>query len=229
MTSHPTLDQERTDQLRTFLTVEAAADAVAHAPGRPRAHGGRRLLAGGVAAVVLAGVALLATSIGGGPGTPTATRAEAAVAIEVDDGWTTVRLADIDADPDQVVAELRAAGIVAHRERLQGISVDEVTGEVLLESAGAEPIETGPSRMTVIGASTVGADGAVPPGTRGLAGISVKVPDHIAIPPDGPEAQMDPESAFHQDMADFGVRLGDDGSVSVRNGSAAEIVVLTAK
>jgi len=222
-THEPTLDDQRTDQLRTFLTVEAAAGAAA----APTRHPGRRILAGGAIALFLGGVLFAATSVGGGPSSPVATRAEAAVSITpAGDGWIDVRLADIDADPDQVVRELRAAGIDASKEPIASVSLSP-SGEPMLSSHGPDgsaTIDAKPSALQVFGL----VDGKGGPGGHGLAGISVKVPEGIALPPDGPEAPIDPSSPFNQAMERHGVRLAEDGLVSVRRGAAVTIVVLVA-
>lgn len=102
-TTESTLVAERTDQVRTFLTVEAAADVASVPPSPVR----RRLVAGTVAALLLAGGLVAATSIGG--------PAPSAVAYETVDGWTTIRLVDAEADPEAVVQELVAAGFDAER------------------------------------------------------------------------------------------------------------------
>lgn len=106
----PTLDDERHAQLRSYLIREIgpAADV---AP-TPRRHAHRRpLLVTGVAAVLAAaGLTIGAVFTGGPTGTPAA---EAAVAIEHEEGWTTIRLLDVNADPDAVLAQLQSAGIDA--------------------------------------------------------------------------------------------------------------------
>jgi hypothetical protein len=106
----PTIDDERHAQLRSYLLreVSPAADV---APV-PRGHPHRRpLLVTGLAAVLAAAGLTTAAMFTGGPtGTPAA---EAAVAIEHEEGWTTIRLLDVNADPDAVLAELLSAGIDA--------------------------------------------------------------------------------------------------------------------
>ena len=106
----PTIDDERHAQLRSYLLreVSPAADVALV----PRGHPHRRpLLVTGLAAVLAAAGLTTAAMFTGGPtGTPAA---EAAVAIEHEEGWTTIRLLDVNADPDAVLAELLSAGIDA--------------------------------------------------------------------------------------------------------------------
>lgn len=114
-----TLDPERTDQLRTLVTVRAAAESAASLAPPP--HRGRRVAAGVVAAGVLGGAIFTATSLAGSPGAPDTplTRVEQANALEIrksSDGWTSIDIKDIDADPADVVRELEAAGINAQVE-----------------------------------------------------------------------------------------------------------------
>src|SRR4051794_39727263 len=106
MPTTPTLDDDRTAQLRTFLTVEAArslADGSADHPA-PFLARHRRVAAGAAAATLLGGGIFAVTAITGGPGPA---HVDQAVAISVDDGWTTIDLLDVHADPDAVLAQLR--------------------------------------------------------------------------------------------------------------------------
>jgi hypothetical protein len=105
MTHTPTLDPDRFQQLRTFLIVEATAQA---ADVRRRTLVGsrrRRLVVGAVAVIALSGVLAVSTLRPGGT--------DRALAITTEGEWTTVRLSDIDADAQAVVDELVAAGINA--------------------------------------------------------------------------------------------------------------------
>lgn len=100
----PTLDPERTEQLRTFLATEAAATAASPAHPSNRT----RLVLGVAAALLLGGALTIGSSFRDDGSAPAA-----AVAIEQADGWTTIRLNDICADPEAVVDELSAAGVEA--------------------------------------------------------------------------------------------------------------------
>lgn len=104
MTHTPTLDPDRFEQLRTFLTAEAAQVA----GSRDRALVGsrrRRQALGAIAAMALGSVLAVSTLRPGGT--------DPALAISTEGEWTAVRLADVDADPQAVVDELVAAGIDA--------------------------------------------------------------------------------------------------------------------
>jgi hypothetical protein len=240
-THTPTLDRERTDLLRTFLTVEAAADVASVAPSWP--HGRRRWVAGIAAAFLLGTGMFAANAVAGGPG-PAPVRSANALSIESNDGWTTVRIEDIDADPQAVLDELHAAGI----------------------KAGLDHLTVGADGHTVTvgsGAGTAGVVGMVGSrhGDRGLVGLSVSLPAGVeppAIPAGagtsaiggsssagvvassgdsgdsggagGPSAQVSgdapPAPAGDQDQFEsLGVRFGADGSVSIRNGSDNRVVV----
>lgn len=216
-TLEPTLDAQRTDQLRTFLTVEAAADA-AHATA-PARRGRRRLVGGVVAATVLAAGLLAASAIAGGPGSgPVAVDTASAVAIEpAAPGWTKVSIADIDADPDAVVAELQAAGIDARREAL---SVErDAQGRVTLGSfdqSGAPG-----SGFSMVGVGTAG--------DEGLAGLTVEATDADPAPLDTePGATSEEiEAKLGDHLEGLGAKLGSDGSIEIRNDAAITVLVLT--
>lgn len=105
MTQTPTLNPHRLDQLRVFLTAEAAAQAAGSQRRTLVGSRGRRLVVGTVAAMALGGVFAVSTLRPGG--------IDAALAITTEGEWTTVRLADVDADAQAVVDELVAAGIDA--------------------------------------------------------------------------------------------------------------------
>jgi hypothetical protein len=119
MTHAPTLGPDRLQQLRTFLTTEAAADLAtstatdgARSPRHSLVATHRRLALGVALALTLGGAMVASTVRPDG--------ADAALAITTQSGWTTVRLLDIDADPQAVVDELVAAGIDARVARLDG-------------------------------------------------------------------------------------------------------------
>ena len=165
MTPTPTLDAQRTDQLRSFLTVEAAADAARRQPVLTPAR--RRVAVGTAAALLLAGGLVAVQSVGG--------PAPAAIAVEVAGEWTTVRLVDIDADPDAVVAQLRDAGFTAERQTLDVVRTEDGDGfsvsvEDSADSAG-------------IIAMAVGGEG----GEHGVVGLTVALPEgtELAPPPEG--------------------------------------------
>lgn len=218
-TIDPTLDAQRTDQLRTFLTVEAAADA-ASAPARA-GRTGRRRLVGGIAAAVVLGAGLFAvTSIAGGPSSgPASVQTANAVAIEqAEPGWTTIRIADIDADPDAVVAELRAAGIAAERQPL-GITRD-AEGRVTLGSFEEQPAGRD---ITMVGLGDAG-----DAGDQGLAGLSLSSPGTSGSHPVPEGASSEEiEAGFAAYLDGLGAKMGTDGSISVRNDADLTVLVLT--
>jgi hypothetical protein len=221
MTSTPTLDPERTDQIRSFLVVEAAADAARRPPVLTPAR--RRVAVGAAAALLLAGGIVAVQAVGGD--------APAAIAVEVDGEWTTIRLVDIDADPDAVVADLIAAGFTAERQPLEVIETD------------------GGSLSSVHVTDEHGGDGVVAlahgrqgGGAHGIVGLTVSVPEGVSPPPpDVPEhggvvVEADPAEALpsgggvgpaEADLLDVGVRFEDDGGVSLRRGTDASIIVQT--
>jgi len=105
MTHTAKLTPDRLDQLRTFLVAEAVADTTASQRRTGPASHRRRVAVGAVAAVLLGGGLVVSTLAPGGT--------EPALAITTEDDWTTVRLADVEADAQRVVDELVAAGIDA--------------------------------------------------------------------------------------------------------------------
>lgn len=216
-TLEPTLDDQRTDQLRTFLTVEAAADAAAAAPGR--AHRGRRRLVGGIAAAVVLGAGLFAVaSVAGGPTSgPAGVQTANAVAIErAQPGWTKIAIADIDADPDAVVAELKAAGIDARRAPLAVQRDDQ--GRVTLGSFDEQDRPQGGFTMVGVGDA----------GDQGLAGLSVTKPGAEPMPElDGTAPSEEIEAAFAAHLDHLGTRTNPDGSIEIRNDADLTVLVLT--
>jgi len=220
MTPTPTLDAQRTDQLRSFLTVEAAADAARRRPVLTPAR--RRLVVGATAALLLAGGLVAVQSVGGS--------APAAIAVEVDGEWTTVRIADIDADPDAVVADLRDAGFDAERRTLEVLRTDD--GNRVAVGLGDDAPDGARGAVSVGG----GGEG----GAHGLVGLSVTLPDDVA-PPSAPgesgrTLEIDPVDAqtsdggvlvVEDDLLGAGIRFEPDGGVSLRAGTDATIVVAT--
>jgi hypothetical protein len=224
MTTTPTLDPERTDRLRTFLVTEAAADVAAgSAARRPTlTPARRRALAGAVAVLVLGGAFVAAEAVGG--------PAPAAIAVEVDGEWTTIRLVDIDADPDAVVAELVAAGFAAERQTLEVVHREgsEVTEYSVYDVSD-------PDAPAVVGVGSVGEGG-----DRGLVGLSVQLPEG-AVPAGAPvsggrvvETDEVPAVAgpggvatVEDGLLGAGVRFEADGGISVRAGADVTIVVST--
>jgi hypothetical protein len=205
MTTTPTLDPERTAQLRTFLTVEAAADAVA-ARRRPV----RRIAVGAAATTTLAAALLVGTTLVDGS-TGSGPRAEALAIERTADGWTTIRIADIDADPDAVLAELRAAGFEARHEPLV----------VQRSGPNGEQVTIGSSERP--GTASFGVAGTGEPGQQGLAGLTVEFPEGEAPllsspPPGGGQPTIDDGA---------GVRIDLSGTVSIRSGTKVTVVVMT--
>lgn len=216
----PTLDPQRADQLRTFLTVEAAADA---AQVRDRsAHPGRRRLVGGLAAAVALGSGLVAVaSVAGGPSSgPASVQTAHAVTIEQSaPGWTRITIADLDADPDAVVAELRAAGIEARRDQLP--VERDADGRVTLRSFDQEAFDAqqGGGGFSVVGLDDVG-DG-------GLAGLTVAAPNAGPAPLSEGLSGEEAGAAFRAYLDELGAGLNADGSVELRNDADVTVVVLS--
>ena len=209
----PTLDAERTDQLRTFLTVEAAAGVAAGAHRAPLRSSRRRLAVGGLAAVLLAGGLLASTAVIGSPGSTPAD----AVAIEEANGWINVRLVDIDADPDAVVEQLRAAGIDARKE--DGTDLVAASGARVTSLAVEAPDGTAFGVVSI----GPGADlGAVDPGLD--AGVvALDETGEVAGPTEGDLAGAGRDR--FDGLADLGARVEDDGSISIRSGADVTVVV----
>ncbi|HMJ77999.1 MAG TPA: hypothetical protein VK507_18600, partial [Iamia sp.] len=152
----------------------------------------------------------------------------------VDGEWTTVRIADIDADPDTVVADLREAGFTAERRALEVIRpVDGQGAGVVFAPAGEETADV-----------VVGFGHSQDGGAHGLVGLSVSLPAGTELPappagaPDhgGAEVEAEPVpsassgggvAVVEDDLTDSGVRFEDDGGVSLRSGTDATIVVYT--
>ncbi len=205
MTTTPTLDTDRTDQLRTFLVTEAAADAASSSSPAHRPHR-VRLVVGIAAAVLLAGAITVGTSLGG----PGAERADA-VAIEQADGWTTVRLIDIDADPQAVVDELQAAGIDARVGDATEVGLGPDGADLTDGSFGVGMVSATPQTDTpgfepgdgATGTATV--TGALP------VGDGVELEDGTGEPDELLEAA--------------GIRFGDVGEISIRDGADVRVVV----
>lgn len=215
-----TLDPQRTGQLRTFLTVEAAADAT-QAPADP-VHRGRRRVLGGVAAAAVLGAGLFATaSVAGGPGSgPAGVETAHAVTIEESaPGWTKIAIADLDADPDAVVAELQAAGIAARRDRLP-IERD-ADGRVTLRSFDQEELD---AQQQGGGFSVVGVGGV---GDGGLAGLTVSAPSAGPAPLSEGLSPAEIDARFTAYLDGIGAKMGTDGSVEIRDDADVTVVVLS--
>jgi hypothetical protein len=204
MTHSPTLSPDRFEQIRTFLTEEAAT-APADSRGRLLAGSRRRGLAVGAAALTLSGVLAVTTLRPGGT--------EAALAVTVEDGWTVVRLSDVDADAQAVRDELVAAGIDARIGPVgpdpdlpsgQGLSIVGVVGDLMLPDAS-------------YGLSIVIPGGTGPTGGAGPVGESPPLDTGpVDLTPDDPDL-----------LEQHGVRIGngEDVSFSIRAGSDAVVVV----
>jgi hypothetical protein len=194
----PTLDDARHAQLRSYLIreVSPAADI---AP-TPRRHAHRRpLLATGVATVLAAaGLTIGAVFTAGPTGTPAA---EAAVAIEHQDGWTTIRLLDVNADPDAVLAQLQSAGIDARIDTHDNVYTDaRDTGTVIL---GMDAAPDGAVALAVVIPPELAPEAAPPPGDA-----------TDSTDPVGEVVELNP-----------GIRIGEDW-VSFRDDAGIEVVIV---
>lgn len=215
VTVTPTLDVERTAQLRTFLTVEAAADAARTPSVGLLGTGRRRVLVGAAAALLLGGSLFAADAIVGAPGPA---GVASAVEITQEDGWTTVRLLDLDADPDDVVAQLEAAAIPVRR-----VPVPVTMGPDGTRTVTVEDMNAAAGMPTGDGATVyAGATGGV--GERGLVALSVSRVG--PIDGGGGSAESTRDAAIRDWQAN-GARFNDDGSMSIRTGSGNEVVVFT--
>lgn len=231
MNATPTLDPERTDQLRTFLTTEAAADAAVTSPARRPRH--LRLAVGVTAAVLLAGSLTVASALTG-----TGSEPADAVAIEQADGWITVRLIDVDADPQAVVDELRAAGIEARvgdadevgtsAAGVTGLSAESTDGSVGVGMLSAVPTGAASGDGSAGDAPVGDAEPIEVDGASGVVGTTETVPAGTPTDPSAGEAIELPAAeaeAFDQQLEDAGIRFGDGGEISIRNGADVRVVV----
>ncbi len=235
MSPAPTLDPDRTDQMRTFLVVEAASSVATATPARrPAAAVRRTLVAGGVATALVAGglVAISLTDDAPAPTDPS--RAEGTttvalpdlqtIAVARSDGWTTVRLTDVDADPDAVVVDLQAAGFATERREL-AVEVGP-DGSVTVDPAVGSGDEEGEEGFAMLSIGSAGDGGEW--GAEGLAGISVSGDDLWLESPPPPESGATEPVVLGNDEHPNLVRLHHDGSLSIRDGAQVSIVVFSA-
>lgn len=241
MNATPTLDPERTAQLRTFLVTEAAADAASTSTSPARRPRHLRLAVGVTAAVLLAGSLTVASGLTG-----TGSEPADAVAIEQADGWTTVRLIDVDADPQAVVDELRAAGIEARvgdadevgtsatgATGVTGLSAESTDGSVGVGMLSAVPLSGAPGDGSPgAGATSDAAVGDAEPievdGATGVIGETETVPAGTPTEPSTGEAielPAEQAEALDRQLEDAGIRFGDGGEISIRNGADVRVVV----
>ena len=226
-----TLDVDRTDRLRTFLVVEAAADlAQAHAyqPGRGKAL--RRVAIGGMAAAMLVG-AMIALDAGT---TSKANRADAAVSITQEDGWTTLKLNDPQASASEVLAELHAAGISA-KTAPEGSDpwADEPTPGDEPTNSGEELVTSGGAVGTFTEAGmTRQAGGQVDAGAIVEIQVEFTEPEGVSSPGAGePEGVDEPvsETAERDYERAIGVRTDQEAqTVSIRNGEDHPVILFVA-
>jgi hypothetical protein len=225
-TSEPTLDAERLARLRTFLVVQAAADAV-QPVGISAAGllgtGSRRFIAGTAVALLLGGGLFTANALAGGPGP---TRIDQAVAITEDDGWTTIRVVDLDADPDAVVAQLEAAGIPAIRARYRlyanslPVGSYTVVYDLTLDS---DPNQLDPSLVDPGKIEPTPSPDAMVASPRG--GIALAIAHGPAALPEGERPRPLPRPGDGSGLDPETVRINADGSVSIRDGSDNTVMV----
>ena len=175
------------------------------------------------------------TAVTGGPGGP---RAAQAVAISKDEGWTTIRLLDIDADPSAVVHELEAAHIPVTTRTLH-----RTVGSDGTMTVSSDAQTKGEARLSGFGMMAVGRAG-----DNGVVGLSVASTgpapkEPISVKPntdagpdttegagdDGPSTKVEGDPPTSAEMEAQGVRFEAGGGVSIKNGSANEVVVYTSK
>lgn len=220
-----TLDAERTDHLRTLLTAEAAASTASTSGGYRFAS--RRLLIGGVAAALIIGAgvftfasnaggppsgSVVASNAGGSPSGPVMVKTAYVTIEKAAGGWTTLSIADINADPDAVVAELQAAGIEARKEPLGTLS--DADGRLLLSS---DQVAVDRSSLTMLGISDVG--------DSGLAGLTVQAPS--AGPSPFNDGSTPDKAVIDAYMVRVGAQFNGDGSISIRNDADLTVIVLS--
>lgn len=220
----PTLDPERTDQLRTFLVTEAAADAATSPARRPHRV---RFAVGLAAAVLLAGAITVGTSLSG-----TGTERADAVAIERADGWTTVRIVDVNADPEAVVEELLAAGIDARVDdanqlgtNIDGSGISGLSAEAADGSFGVGVISAMPPADGSTEAPTEApAEG---PGVATGGGViaSTPTPTGPIAGGDGAEMPAEDAAALDQQLEEAGIRFNDPFEISIRNDAGVRVLV----
>lgn len=211
-----TLDPERTDQLRTFLVVEAAAD-LAQARSARQGRAGttvRRLAIGGMAAALLV-VSLIALDAG----TRSNDHRAEAISITREDGWTTLKLNDPGADADDVLAELHAAGIRAK-------AVPDGTNPAWEVEPGSGIAATG---VGTEAAETLESREQAPPGTILEIMVQYSEPDAASIeeapPTDEPFTRADQEA---RDLK-IGVKTDfENHTVSIRNSDDHPVTLVLA-
>jgi hypothetical protein len=236
VTDLDTLDDARLDRIGVHLAVTAAADVAATnattaaAPARPAASRTRRVLGGVALAAILGGGIFGANAILGGPGLAR-TPAAVAVAIEQQDGWTTIRILDPEASPATIEAQLRAAGLRVRTETVD--LTPDANGEVHLADGatimpGASGATAGESSFGLMGPRefSVATYGSAGPGE--LFGVSVTFPEMptLAAPKLDGSANWDTDEYVAQ-LDDVGIRLPKmlGPEVSIRNGADVDIVL----
>ncbi|HEX2577501.1 MAG TPA: hypothetical protein VHK88_14205 [Aquihabitans sp.] len=213
----PTLDPDRGADLRAFLVREAAADTARPTAAAGRSTPRRRLAAGMVLALALAGGIVAVDAVTGGSGS---SRSAEAVAITEEGAWTTIRIVDQDADPDDVMAQLEAGGIPALRRTIR-------IGRASDGSPTVRPEDMAPVGDPAGQGATVFVVPQEPPGERGLVALSVtRTGADLDTSRDRTAEEIRDEA--QRDWAANGARLLADGSVSIREGSGNTVVVYTA-
>jgi hypothetical protein len=223
MTPLPSVDEARLAHLERFLVSEVSGPADGLTV-RHRRRVRRTVVTLAVAAALSVGI-VGTVALAGGSGTA------AAVAIERDDGWTTVRLNDRDVAPEEVLAELEAAGIEASIKTIVLAPMEE--GDSIVFRINPDERDSG-------GVGAMAGRGLAP-GGRGLVGITVDslVPSFEVVPGDAIDdappggvvesdvvpVEPDPAEAL-ADLEARGIRLNLAGSVSIRDGAGHTVVLL---
>lgn len=241
-----TLSTERTTQMRDLLTDEIRHDAAPSLTTSRQRRGTpapRRVAVGAVAAVLVGGLLFGVNAVAGGPGQ---TAVPQALAIESSGGSTTIRLTDLDASPEEVLAQLEAAGIPVRLTTVDtSTPADDGTVELPIPSGGLARVPSEPlgNAAGLIGIMTESADGewgqaVLPVAERADGPTMLSSFETIMIPeckdsvisdlPPSPEceAAMASPEGRRVDLRDKAIRMHEDGSVTVDDSSGTEILVL---
>lgn len=241
-----TLTSERAAQMRDLLTDEIrhdAAPSLTTVRERRSTSSPRRVAVGAVAAVLVGGLLFGVNAVAGGPGQAAVPQA---LAIESVGGSTTIRLTDQDASPDDVIAQLEAAGIPARR-----LAIDTSQGaeEGTVDLAGASFVVGSDDALGnaagLIGIMTEAESGewgqAVFPTADAIGGQMLSSMESMIVPEcrdsvlgDLPltaecEAALADPAALSSHLSgrsDAAIQMHEDGSVTIDDSSGTEIVVL---
>ena len=151
---------------------------------------------------------------------------------DVGDDWTRISLADLDADPKEVVAELRAKGFDATLDEASMSGDGSITMSDSMESGGGIAVAGAPgSSGASVGFSVAWPEGEGATVERRPDDGAIDAPsfdEELAGGVDGSMAPDLPSLAEESDrLEEFGVRLdlSDPTTLDVRDGADVTIVV----